>query len=171
MPSEKISFEIVSHIGVVGSRRQSGWQKELNIVSWSGNTPKFDLRDWSEDHEHCGRGITLFVDEIKSLVDVFLRYQNQKTVEDAKAERAERRERYENSRRTSNQWGRSEEEDEAEDKSNEEISDGTAFAGGAEMAEMTAEAEALPDEDSEELKLNTAAVPDMEYERISETPF
>jgi hypothetical protein len=143
----------------------------LNIVSWSGNTPKFDLRDWSEDHEHCGRGITLFVDEIKSLVDVFLRYQNQKTVEDAKAERAERRERYENSRRTSNQWGRSEEEDEAEETPAVEKLDETAVDGGVEMAEAATEAETLPEEDSDELKLNAAAVPAMEYERISETPF
>ncbi|GEM_PF-358117 len=152
MPNERISFEICQHIGVI-SKRTSGWTKELNIVSWSGNTPKFDLRDWSEDHEHMSRGVTLFADEIRSLVDVYLKYQNQKTVDDAKAERAERRERYENSRRVYNSSERDPMEDEAVEKMLEEKLEASEDVIMEE--EETLAAEPVPAESEEEMVLET----------------
>ena len=39
-----ISFEVVEKIGVLATY-QSGWKKELNLVSWNGTTPKYDIRD------------------------------------------------------------------------------------------------------------------------------
>lgn len=42
----------------------------VNLVSWNEGTPKFDIRDWSPDHEHMSRGITLSADEMKSLKDI-----------------------------------------------------------------------------------------------------
>lgn len=33
--SKEITFKIVEEIGVL-SRKPSGWQKELNLVSWNG---------------------------------------------------------------------------------------------------------------------------------------
>lgn len=36
-------------------RKQQGWRKELNLVSWNGRPPKFDLRDWAPDHEKWER--------------------------------------------------------------------------------------------------------------------
>ena len=41
----ELKFEIKEHIGTV-SESSKGWTKELNIVSWNGANPKFDLRDW-----------------------------------------------------------------------------------------------------------------------------
>jgi hypothetical protein len=157
MPNERISFEICQHIGVI-SKRTSGWTKELNIVSWSGNTPKFDLRDWSEDHEHMSRGVTLFADEIRNLVDVYLKYQNQKTVDDAKAERAERRERYENSRRVFNSSEQNSEEDEAvENMLNEKL--GSAEDGPSEETAEAETMEAVPLSE-EETEAEAAPIPD-----------
>ena len=64
--AKEFSYEIVEEIGVL-SQNSRGWQKELNLVSWNGNPPKFDLRDWAPDHEKMGKGITLAREELKSL--------------------------------------------------------------------------------------------------------
>lgn len=61
-----IKFEIHEEIGIL-SDSSKGWTKELNIISWNGNTPKFDLRDWSPNHEKMGKGITLTNEELKTL--------------------------------------------------------------------------------------------------------
>lgn len=57
-----IKYEIERTIGVI-SQSASGWSKELNLVSWNGNPPKFDIRDWSPDHSKMGKGITLTDEE------------------------------------------------------------------------------------------------------------
>ena len=44
----ELKFEIKEHIGTV-SESSKGWTKELNIVSWNGANPKFDLRDWARN--------------------------------------------------------------------------------------------------------------------------
>ena len=61
-----IKFEIVEEIGVL-STGKSGWNKELNFVKWNEYEPKFDIREWSPDHQKMGKGITLSVDEMKEL--------------------------------------------------------------------------------------------------------
>ena len=55
---EQITFEIKEHIGVLRVYH-TGWKKELNLVSWNGNAPKYDIRDWDPAHERMSRGITL----------------------------------------------------------------------------------------------------------------
>ena len=47
-----------------------GWTKELNLVSWNGGVPKYDLRDWSPNHEKMGKGITLNADEVQELYKI-----------------------------------------------------------------------------------------------------
>ncbi len=66
---QEVIFEIKRHIGVVASY-PTGWNKELNFVSWNNSSPKYDLRDWDEEHQHMSRGITLHLEEIKSLNDM-----------------------------------------------------------------------------------------------------
>lgn len=56
-----ITYDIKEHIGVIKTFN-TGWQKELNIVSWNGGNPKYDIREWDMDHTHMTRGITLFPD-------------------------------------------------------------------------------------------------------------
>ncbi|AYV72923.1 PC4/YdbC family ssDNA-binding protein [Bacillus sp. PK3-056] len=62
----EIKFEIVETIGVL-SESAKGWKKELNLISWNGREPKYDLRDWSENHEKMGKGVTLSKEEVESL--------------------------------------------------------------------------------------------------------
>ncbi|HRL50775.1 YdbC family protein [Enterococcus aquimarinus] len=69
--AKEFSYEIVEEIGVL-SQNSRGWQKELNLVSWNGNPPKFDLRDWAPDHEKMGKGVTLSNDEFEALKKLLL---------------------------------------------------------------------------------------------------
>lgn len=62
-----ISMKIVKKIDVL-SESEKGWTKELNLISWNGADPKFDLRSWSPDGEKCGKGITLTSEEAEKLL-------------------------------------------------------------------------------------------------------
>ena len=62
----EFSYEIVEEIAVL-SENAKGWRKELNLVSWNGRPPKFDLRDWSPEHEKMGKGVTLTNEEFEEL--------------------------------------------------------------------------------------------------------
>lgn len=64
MDKEKVTFEIVRHIGVL-SEGSKGWKKEVNLINWTDRP--IDSRDWDEKHEKMGKGITLSKEEIKSL--------------------------------------------------------------------------------------------------------
>ena len=37
--------------------------KEINLISWNGKEPKYDIRSFSPNREKCGKGITLTADE------------------------------------------------------------------------------------------------------------
>ena len=39
----------------------------LPSVSWNGNPPKYDIRDWSPDGSRMAKGISLTEDELKTL--------------------------------------------------------------------------------------------------------
>jgi hypothetical protein len=67
---EPVPFKIIKHIGVL-SEGSSGWQKELNLVSWNNKEPKYDIRDWAPNHEKMGKGITLDADEAHMLLEFF----------------------------------------------------------------------------------------------------
>lgn len=58
----EIKYEIVEHIGVI-AESSKGWKKELNLISWNNAKPKYDIRDWSPEHDKMGKGITLTEDE------------------------------------------------------------------------------------------------------------
>lgn len=64
-----IKFEIQENFGVI-SRSKSGWNKELNFISWNERESKYDIRDWSPEHDKMGKGITLTKEELKGLRDV-----------------------------------------------------------------------------------------------------
>lgn len=61
-----IKYDIIEKIGVL-SENDKGWKKELNLISWNGAKPKYDIRDWSPEHEKMGKGITLSEEEMKKL--------------------------------------------------------------------------------------------------------
>lgn len=64
-----IKYEIIEEIGVL-SESAKGWTKELNLVSWNGGVPKYDIRDWAPEHEKMGKGITLTEDEARKLKEL-----------------------------------------------------------------------------------------------------
>ena len=65
-------FEIIKHLHsfpVVGGVK---YQKEINLVSWYGKEPKYDIRGWSEE-QGCrkpGRGISLSQEEFRELISI-----------------------------------------------------------------------------------------------------
>ena len=67
--NREIDYTIVDELGVL-STSAKGWTKELNLISWNGREPKYDIRDWAPDREKMGKGITLSEEEIKALKDL-----------------------------------------------------------------------------------------------------
>lgn len=65
----EIKYEIIEELGVL-SESDKGWKKELNLVRWNDREPKYDIRDWSENHEKMGKGITLTKDEATKLRNI-----------------------------------------------------------------------------------------------------
>lgn len=65
----EIKYEIVKAIGVL-SESANGWKRELNLVSWNDRSPKYDIRDWDENHEKMSKGITLSEEEMETLVNL-----------------------------------------------------------------------------------------------------
>lgn len=62
----EFKYKITQELGIL-SESKSGWTRELNLISWNGAEPKYDIRDWSPDHEKMGKGISLSADEIEML--------------------------------------------------------------------------------------------------------
>ena len=59
---KEIQYEIIKEIAVL-STSESGYTKEINLISWNGKEPKYDIRTFSPNREKCGKGITLTADE------------------------------------------------------------------------------------------------------------
>ena len=64
---KEIQYEIVKEVAVL-SASDSGYTKEINMISWKGNEPKYDIRNFSPNREKCGKGITLTADEAAALL-------------------------------------------------------------------------------------------------------
>ena len=67
--SSQFKFEIIQNIAVL-STEKSGWTKEINLVSYNGEPPKYDIRTWDPNHEKMGKGITLTKEELTQLESV-----------------------------------------------------------------------------------------------------
>ncbi|MGI6776687.1 MAG: YdbC family protein [Acetivibrionales bacterium] len=61
-----LKFEIINKLGVIGEGTK-GWKKEVNVVAWNSRSPKLDIRDWDENHQKMGKGITLRKEEAEAL--------------------------------------------------------------------------------------------------------
>lgn len=68
MTEKTITCEIVRPIAVL-SENERGYTREINLVSWNGAEPKYDIRNWHPDRQKCGKGITLTRDEAVVLMD------------------------------------------------------------------------------------------------------
>ena len=67
--AKDFSYEIIENIGIL-STSPKGWTKELNLISWNGKAPKYDIRDWSPEHEKMGKGVTLSDEEVSALLEL-----------------------------------------------------------------------------------------------------
>ena len=65
----ELKYEIIDTVAVL-SQSPKGWKKELNLISWNGRDPKYDIRDWAPNREKMGKGITLTEDELMVLKEV-----------------------------------------------------------------------------------------------------
>jgi hypothetical protein len=65
----EFTYEVTEELGVL-SETAKGWTKELNLVSWNGREPKYDIREWSPGREKMGKGVTLSGDEVAALKDI-----------------------------------------------------------------------------------------------------
>lgn len=65
----EIKYKIDKEIAII-SESPKGWTKELNLISWNGRSPKFDIRDWAPNRQKIGKGITLSKEEIVKLRDI-----------------------------------------------------------------------------------------------------
>ena len=63
----EIQYEIVKEIAVL-STSDSGYTKEINLISWNGKGPKYDIRSVSQKREERCKGITLNADEAAALL-------------------------------------------------------------------------------------------------------
>jgi hypothetical protein len=61
-----IECDIIESYGIF-SEGTKNWNKEVNLVSWNGRPAKLDIRSWQQNHEKCGKGITLTWEEAHAL--------------------------------------------------------------------------------------------------------
>ena len=64
---KEIQYEMIKEIAVL-STSDSGYTKEINLISWNGKEPKYDIRSFSPNREKCGKGITLTEKEAGNLL-------------------------------------------------------------------------------------------------------
>ena len=65
----EFKYDIVKTFGNV-SDNESGWVKEVNLISWNEREPVYVIRVWQEGHDKLGKGITLTEQEIKNLKEL-----------------------------------------------------------------------------------------------------
>ncbi len=69
MPDKEFTFEVKKNLGQLSTSR-SGWNREVNLVSWNGAKAKLDIRDWAPDHSKMGKGISLTEEETAILKEI-----------------------------------------------------------------------------------------------------
>ncbi|MDO9303131.1 MAG: PC4/YdbC family ssDNA-binding protein [Anaerolineales bacterium] len=73
----EIKYEIIKNIGMLSKPAlsrvegsESGWAKEVNLISWNDREAKYDIREWSADHSKMGKGVTLSKAELMALKEL-----------------------------------------------------------------------------------------------------
>ena len=72
-----VSFTIIEHLGGI-KVHGNGWSRELNIVSWNGGEPKYDIREWDPRHEKMYRGITMTAKEMAAVAELHRQHRDEK---------------------------------------------------------------------------------------------
>lgn len=67
----ELEFTVIEKLGVLDS--DSTNPKELRVVAWKNNTPKYDIRQWKQNEDGTERplkGLTLDSEELYSLYEI-----------------------------------------------------------------------------------------------------
>ena len=68
-----LEYEVKRRIVTLSENQKTQWTKELNYISWYGAPPKYDIRDWSPDHQKLSRrGVTLTDQEMNKIKEMIL---------------------------------------------------------------------------------------------------
>ncbi len=70
---KEFEFKIIERISTISDEKDT-WPLELNLVSFNGEEPKYDLRRWNKNHTRMGRGTTLTLTELRNLFMVIETY-------------------------------------------------------------------------------------------------
>lgn len=62
----RVEYTVTKKIAVI-STSPKGWTKELRLIKWGDNDPKYDIRDWAPDDAKMGKGVTFSKDELVAL--------------------------------------------------------------------------------------------------------
>lgn len=67
---DDFSYEIIEDCGVIGKKGKNIIR--LRYISYNGNEPKYDIREWYEKdgEEHMGKGISLTGEQLEKLVEL-----------------------------------------------------------------------------------------------------
>ena len=63
------NFELIEVLHQFPKAENTVYRKELCVIDWFGNGPKYDLRGWNEDRTKMTKGISLTEEELKELVE------------------------------------------------------------------------------------------------------
>lgn len=68
----EFKYEISATCGTISEK--GDWRFELNLVSWNGRKPVYDIRKWHYDDydeiDKMGKGVTLSKEELRSLYEI-----------------------------------------------------------------------------------------------------
>lgn len=65
-----INFDLIRNITTLSTSIDNNgdrWHNEVNLISWNGGKPVFDIREWDEDHNRMRYGVKLDRDELVNL--------------------------------------------------------------------------------------------------------
>ena len=64
--NDGFNFEIKEHLGTI-KKTKNDWTLEVNMVSFNGWRPGYDIREWSPDHRYMGKGFNFNEDEASTV--------------------------------------------------------------------------------------------------------
>ncbi|MGB4609080.1 MAG: PC4/YdbC family ssDNA-binding protein [Saccharofermentanales bacterium] len=65
----EFKYEVKHNVGILSTGR-SGWNREVNMVSWNENPAKLDIRDWAPEHAKMSKSVSLSYEEASILREI-----------------------------------------------------------------------------------------------------
>ena len=67
----EVNYRIIKEVMALPpeSDKETAFHTELNIISWNNGYPKLDIRRWAKDRTKCGKGISLSMEETKTVLE------------------------------------------------------------------------------------------------------